>query len=168
VGRSGIYLDAIGVILDPRVGSPSPGTMRRSGSSGGWKGDPFDSPPPASGFRVTKVRIRHGTFVDAVGLSYEVGGMPMDGPMSSGTTGGILEEFALAPDEFIVGIAGRYTNVVDSLIIQTNKQFSKRFGGDGGDVHFNHIYWPNEEVVGFFGKSAALVDAIGCIFRRRS
>ncbi|HEV7682941.1 MAG TPA: jacalin-like lectin [Pyrinomonadaceae bacterium] len=167
VGRSGLYLDALGVILDPRASSPAAGTVRYSGPSGGWQGEQFDNPPPAGALRVTKIRVRHATVVDAVGLSYDVGGTPVDGPMAGGSSGR-LEEITLDSDEFIVGIAGRYHDVVDSLIIQTNKRFTKRFGGTGGDARFDHIYFGNEEVMGFFGKAKDKVDAIGCIFRRRS
>lgn len=172
-GKSGSFLDAIGLILDPSGSAPSPDRTRLLGPSGSWGGSPFRisppsiPPPPAARFRVTKVIIRHGAYIDAIGLEYEVNGTTM-GEMAGGDDpGAMLEEFPLMPGEFIVGIAGRYGNYVDSIIIQTNQRFSKRYGGRGGDMRFNYTLWPNEEVVGFFGRNGNYIDALGCIFMRR-
>ena len=162
VGRAGSWLDAIGVILDPRAASATAGTIRRSGPSGGWKTMSFADTPPAGG-RVTKVVIHHGLYVDSIGVTYDTGLSSLHGGI-----GGTREELVLDPGEFIIGIAGRCGELVDSIIIQTNKRFSKRFGGSGGTVHFDHVCWPNEELAGFFGKAATLLVAIGCIFRRRA
>lgn len=164
VGRSGKYLDAIGVILDPRAGTPSVGTMRRSGPSGGGRAHAFEDVPPTGG-AVTKVWIRHGTYVDAIWLTYDIGGTTVDGDIHGGGGGG-LDTFSLGPGEFIIGFAGRYGGVIDSLIIQTNQRFSPRYGGNGGDARFEHVCWPNEELVGFFGFADSLLVSIGGIFRR--
>jgi len=168
VVRSGIYLDAIGLILDPRVGTTLPGTIRESGPSGGWRGPSFTDTPTSTD-TVTQVWVRHdGSFVTAVGLTWHGGATPVT-RFHGAVSGGILESFDLEPDEFVIGIAGRCGEVIDSLIIQTNKRFSKRYGGRGGNVEYQHICWPDDELVGFFGQAGTMVvNALGCIFRRRT
>lgn len=165
VGRSGVYVDALGLITKPSMPRLSSDNLRL-GPSGGRHGSPFDDVRP--GARISAIRVRHGVRIDAIGLTYEdrSGGTPIDGPMHGGTGGG-LEVFDLAADEFVVGLAGRSHDRVDSLIIQTNKRFSKRFGGDGGDQSFAHVLWPGYELAGLFGHSGAELDAIGGVFARR-
>jgi hypothetical protein len=166
-GRSGTEVDAMGWILTAK-GTTTPGqTFISMGPSGGTGGDDFTDPPIPAGARIVKVRVRHGTRIDAVGLSYELNGTVVDMPMHGGG-GGTLSEFAIASDDYIVGISGTYGAKIDSLIIQTrNRQYSVRFGGSGGSAGYSYILSPDIEIVGFLGRSGAEVDAIGAVFRQR-
>jgi Jacalin-like lectin domain len=115
-----------------------------------------------------KVRVRHGSRIDAVGLSYELNGKVVDMPMHGGS-GGSLTEFNIASGDYIVGISGTYAAKVDSLIIQTNNnQYSVRYGGTGGSASYCYTLSPNLEMVGFLGRSGSEIDAIGCVFRPKS
>jgi hypothetical protein len=70
----------------------------------------------------------------------------------------------LDPDEYIVGISGRYGDHIDSLRIYTNKKNSPVLGGTGGSVDFGYTAPQGQMIVGFFGRAGDNLDAIGVLY----
>ena len=87
-------------------------------------------------------------------------GRTVEGPQHGGT-GGRPTSFTLDPDEFIIGVSGRYGDRIDSLQFITNKRMSEMFGGSGGTWDYRLDVPSGSQAVGFVGRSGALVDAIG-------
>ena len=78
----------------------------------------------------------------------------------------------LRRDEYISGISGRYGNYIDKLRIRissTGKADDREvaFGGTCGHTDFHFEAPKGMEVIGFIGRSATYLDAIGIIVRPR-
>ena len=137
------------------------GTSRLIGPFGGAGGSTFQDSPLPDGAKICKVRIRHGSWINAIGLSYKLNGQVTDLPMHGGE-GGTLSEFTIEDDEYITGLSGHYGQFVNSLIIHTNKRTSSQYGGSSG-TDYQYIQYPNLELVGFLGRSGSYLDAIGYV-----
>jgi hypothetical protein len=130
---------------------------------GGNGGANFSDTEFQSGVRITEVRVYTGNYIDAVQLGYEFqDGRTVAGPRRGGP-GGRENIFRLDRDEYITGISGRYGNYIDSLTIQTNKRTSPVFGGSGGKRDYRIEVPSGYQAVGFAGRSAKYLDAIGLI-----
>jgi hypothetical protein len=140
----------------------------RYGPSGGRGGYEFsDDALLEEGSKVVAVNIRSKRLVDAIQIVYRSANGAVHPLEFQGGPGGDLLPFPLDDDEFITGISGRYGVVVDSIRIHTNKQTSNRFGGDGGVSEYRYDAPDGAEIVGFFGRAADVIDAIGVIIRSR-
>ena len=107
------------------------------------------------------MRVRAGDRVDAVQVIYALSdGRTSAGPRHGGG-GGRENTFTLDSDEYIIGISGRYGDVLDSLRIHTNKRTSPTFGGAGGSNDFRIDVPSGSQAIGFVGRSGNTVDAIG-------
>jgi Jacalin-like lectin domain len=108
--------------------------------------------------RLVKVSIRHGSEVDGIQGTYLApSGAEFTGAFHGGA-GGSLDQFTLAPGEYITRIDGRSGGRTDQLKFTTsNGNVYGPYGGDGGTT------WSitNVRVGGFFGRSGARLDAIG-------
>lgn len=144
-------------------------TTQIAGGSGGNGYSDFQLPSRA---RVAEVRIRAGDTIDAVQVVY---GLP-DGHTVAGQQhggmGGRPATLLLDSDEYIIGLAGRFGDTIDSLRIVTNKRTSQTFGGRGGDRDFRVDVPSGSQAIGFTGRSGDTVDAIGLVYaplpRRRN
>ena len=159
-GRSGTYLDKLGVYFLP--------TLQESLLFGGSGGLPFADPiipniPPVVG--VKRIRIRHGDQVDSIDVDYVLLGKgELDG-INHGGSGGEPTYITFDEGEFIIKISGTTNGrLVDQLTFTTRKV--------DGSVHTYGPYGktgntPFEiegNIVGFFGRSGALLDAIGVFY----
>jgi hypothetical protein len=159
-GRSGQYLDAIGLVSIPL-------NLRQAGQTevfGGRGGSPFADEEIPRGARVTGIRVQSAERVDGIQVLYALpNGSTVEGPYHGGR-GGRPSVFRLDPDEYILGLDGRYGDTVDSLTIRTNKRVSQVFGGRGG----NRSFWvdvPRGSVaIGFAGRSGESLDAVGLTY----
>ncbi|XP_072956338.1 protein GOS9-like [Typha angustifolia] len=131
---------------------------------GKWGGDGGYLFDMGAATRVVAIRVRHGAAIDAIQILYESDGSTKWTPQYGGN-GGELTEIALQEGEFLTSISGYYgdlqsINVVRSLTFGTN--FSSTYGPYGVEEG-THFSVPLEEgkIVGFFGRSGALLDAIG-------
>ncbi|XP_072986963.1 protein GOS9-like [Typha latifolia] len=131
------------------------------GKWGGDGGEPFDM---GAATRLLAVRVRHGAAIDAIQILYERDGYVEWTPQFGGD-GGELDEITLQEGEFLTSISGYYgdfasINVVRSLTFGTN--LSSTYGPYGVEEG-TPFSAPLEEgqIVGFFGRSGALLDAIG-------
>jgi Jacalin-like lectin domain len=97
-------------------GGGLPGASPTYGGSGG---NPF-SDQPAEGSRICRVHVRHGDYVDGIGIAWiEPDGTFVEGPLHGGG-GGTENSFTLDPGETIQVIRGASGNLVDSLGFQTS------------------------------------------------
>ena len=146
--------------------------MAIRGPSGGGGGGEFNDERqlielklPAN-HKVTRVVIRTGEVVDSVQILH----IPLIIIPSSTFTptegiGGGEQSLELGPDEHITQIDGRYGLLVDSINIRTSRDRVLSGGGSGGVQGYLYQAPPGLQIVGFFGRSGARVDAIGIVLR---
>jgi hypothetical protein len=132
--------------------------------AGGRGGNAYSDYPPATGTRVAEVRIRAGDTIDAVQMVYSLTNGSTVVASQHGGMGGRPAVFSLDADEYIIGLAGRYGDTVDSLRIVTNKRTSQTFGGRGGDRDFRFDIPAGSQAIGFIGRAGDTVDAIGLAY----
>ena len=136
-----------------------------SGGGGGsaWDDDILGHSPTIVG--VYKVDIRHGNQVDRLQVTYRLAdGSTWTAPAHGGS-GGSASSFTLAQDERIVRVEGKTNNVlVDQLTFITENAagVQKSYGpfGKTGRIAFKYEGY----IVGFFGRSGNLLDAIGVYY----
>jgi hypothetical protein len=132
------------------------------GPFGGAAGGGFQDGTLPEGAKICKVRIRYGSWLDAIGLSYKLNGQVTDLPMHGGN-GGTLSEFTIEDDEYITSLSGRYDRFVNSLVIGTNKRTSSQYGGTGGSSDYKLVIQSNQKLVGLQGRSERYLNAIGIV-----
>ncbi len=161
-GRAGDYVDALGLVFTP-IRQVQSGQTTIAGGRGGSEFADMEIP---SGARLAEVRVRAGDRVDAVQAVYSLrDGRLLEGARHGGR-GGRVDVFRLDPDEFVVGISGRYGDLIDSMRIHTNKRTSQTFGGRGGGNEFRIDVPSGNGAVGFAGRAGEYVDAIGLTYTR--
>jgi hypothetical protein len=161
-GRSGIYLDAIG-LLSMRV------NLRQTTEStiyGGRGGSAFSDKDIPQGARISEIRIQAGNGIDGIQAIYTLrDGRTQEGPYHGGR-GGRRNVFRLDSDEYVIALSGRYGINVDSIAIQTNKRTSPVYGGGGGDRDFKIEVPSGFMGTAFCGRSGEMIDAIGLVYER--
>ena len=150
----------------------------QEGTSGGVGGLPFTITPPTQNddldhtpFEVAAVIVRGAQYVDALRVIYR---NPQTDEIAIsqqvGGNGGQEYILTLAPGEFLIAIAGQAGVYVDSIEIITNQQ-RLLVGGSGGALSYEYTTSSNlatpEEIIGFWGRGAIFIDAIGVIKRPR-
>lgn len=136
------------------------------GPSGGRGGVPFDNWTRTGGKRkVQELIIKYDTVIRCVMVSY------VDGSASSAGSGCSLApptikigHFGIDLDEFLIGVAGRHGDVIDSIRFFTNKKNSGTYGGSGGTVDFGYTAPSGHRIVAFTGRAGSSVDAIGVLY----
>ena len=172
-GRSSSVVDAIGLTCTPQSLSQGAGTLGRvvadqylqSQLYGGSGGNAFSAQDIPSGGRIAGIRISASDRVDSVQMIYDLpDGTTVEGTRYGGS-GGRQRIFRLDSDEYITGISGRYSTIVHSLQIRTNKKTSPLYGGTGGSNAFQIDVPSGSQAVGFAGRAGSNVDAIGLTYR---
>lgn len=162
IGRCGRYLDAIGLISIPANFQQ----LTQSQIWGGRGGSPFADQDTPLGARISEIRIRAAKMVDGIQVVYTLqDGRTLEGNQHGGR-GGNQAVFRLDSDEYIVGISGRYGDVLDSISFITNKRTSPRFGGSGGERDYRIDLPSGNMAIGFCGRSGEYLDAIGLVYTR--
>jgi len=157
IGRSGRYLDAIGLLYTPNFLQIS-GQTRIAGGSGGTG---FMDTEIPWGARLTEIRVHAGKFVDGIQAVYTLpDGSLFEAPFHGGT-GGDRNVFRLEANEYVTGISGRHGDYIDSLRIHTNKRTSSQYGRSGGRTDYRIDVPAGNQVVGLLGRSGRYLDAIG-------
>nr|WRQ20294.1 jacalin-related lectin 4-like [Citrullus colocynthis] len=163
-GRSGLYLDAIGLSIDTtRINEVGPEKFSL-GEYGGEGGDPWDE-----SFRIVKqLVINHGQWIDSIQMEYEDQNGELVWSKRHGGNGGSQSEIALESDEHLVLVHGYYSDirkwgiaatVIRSLTLKTNKRIYGPFGIEDGTKFSFPL--TGLKVVGFHGRSGLYLDAIG-------
>jgi hypothetical protein len=159
-GRSGSYINAIGLIYAPIILETT-----IYGGSGGLGFSDASVPP---GARITEIRVNAGKMIDSIRAMYVTkDGYALEGPHHGGS-GGRSNVLRMDPDEYITGISGRYGNNLESIVFRTNKRTSPKYGGNGGRTDFSVDVPRGSVAVGFCGRSSAYVDALGLTYTRTS
>lgn len=118
-GAYGSYSIAINAPPDPEAITPLDGIV-------------FSDGPIPEGCRIAGIRVWHGDYIDALQLIYEGGEGDITYGTKHGGSGGDMAVFALAEGEYIISIAGKWGDHIDSLTIKTNLRTSMKYGGTGG------------------------------------
>lgn len=137
------------------------------GTGGGYFTDNAVGDLASREWRIFKIDIHSGTYVDAIEVFYEnvVTGTRISAGRHGGD-GGRLVEIWLGPGEYISDVVGRCGHYVDSISVKTNKKIYGPYGGaGGGDYAFSAK--ENEEVIGFYGQSGEYLDGFSVITRKR-
>ncbi|KAK1257050.1 hypothetical protein QJS04_geneDACA023721 [Acorus gramineus] len=139
------------------------------GQFGGNGGDAFDY---SNSNAVTEVTVRSGAAIDSIMFKYYHDGTISLSP-NQGGQGGHSNQFVLDyPNEFLTRIEGHYSpfsnvlQLIRSLTFYTN--MGNKYGPYGVEegTYFD-IPTKGAEIVGFFGRSGGLLDAIGVYLRAR-
>lgn len=164
IGRSGRYVDAIGLIYGP-VYLKAAGQTRTAGGSGGSS---FTDTQIPFGARISEIRVNAGKYVDGIQAVYILpDGSTFEGAHHGGS-GGNLQVFRLEANEYITGISGRHGEYVDSLKIHTNRRTSAQFGGTGGRQSFRIDVPSGNMAVALIGRAGSYMDAIGLSYASAS
>ncbi|XP_044450543.1 putative proline-rich receptor-like protein kinase PERK6 isoform X3 [Triticum aestivum] len=184
-GRSGSYIDAIGVYMYPNdrttvglisvplildgQGLPTP---TKSGSWGGSGGSARDINQKS--WRLTSLTVSYKGLIDAFSFSYidQAGKKQSVGPWGEGYYNDTTKTISFGPAEFVKEVCGAYGNhngivIVKFLTFVTNEGTYGPFGTPdhpGPDVsatHFRFVADEGSTIVGFYGRSGRYIDAIG-------
>jgi Jacalin-like lectin domain len=141
-----------------------------SGGTGGNSGDTdSDEGLLEPGTRVARVELGHDVSHGAVGriqfTHLRNNGTILDLP-NHGGFGGEQLTFDLDREEHIIKISGTYDKFVRSITVETNNPVKQlTVGNQVGAGKYTYEAPSGFEIVGFYGRSGALVDAIGVVLR---
>jgi hypothetical protein len=175
-GRAGDTIDAIGLVCTQitrrrsvfGASQDSSGGPGQTQLAGGGGGRPFADQDIPSGARITEIRVRAGDTIDAIQAVYQLpDGRNVESTLHGGG-GGRLNTFRFDSDEYLLALAGRYGDTIDSLSIITNKRQSQVFGGRGGDRNYRIEVPQGNEAIGFAGRAGDTVNAIGLVYAQYS
>ncbi len=171
IGRSGKYLDAIGVIFDTApagmsVGAYMAGITGQQGPAGGNGGNPFYDVPPGS---ISQIQIKSGWYVDVIQVTWSDGTTSTHGG-GDGDSPPNIDSFVLNSGESLLAIDGGITQgdsdgtFVKSIRFTTNQRVSQYYGGSGLFSTPYQFHAPSgSAIVAFWGRSGKYVDAIGVL-----
>jgi hypothetical protein len=140
------------------------------GPSGGQGGEPFDHWKTTNGeTEIAGIGVLQDSSIRCIFVRYRQPSTssprngycdPPPGPLSFNGGGG----FNLDPDEYLIGISGRFGDHINSIMFYTNKRTSPAFGGSGGTDTFSYTAPTGQRIVGFFGRAGDNLDAIGVLY----
>ncbi len=142
------------------------------GPSGGNGGNPFDHWKATNGAKDVKavtflldpsIRCISVLYREPAPLGQQVNNGYCDPPPGPLQFNG-FQSITLDPDEYILGIDGRYGDRVDSIRIYTNKRTSQVFGDKGGDATFSYTAPQGQMIAAFIGRAGNKLDAIGVMY----
>jgi len=148
------------------------------GPSGGPGGGQFQVWPPiddgftldTTPFEIAALIFNTGSYIDAMQVIYRNvrTGVVVVSDKIGGNGGGEAPPFELAQGEVITGFVGSTGDFVNNLAVFKNTSSQgNEFGGPGTNALFQYSWDPSEEVIGFWGRSGAYIDAFGVFVRRR-
>ena len=145
------------------------------GPSGGRGGNAFDHwKATGGGTDISSVSVLQDKEIRCISVTYRTAPTSANAPLQ--VKNGFCEPgpgnldfygwkgIGLDADEYIVGIAGRHGDRIDSLRFYTNKKNSPVYGGGGGTVDFGYTAPQGQMIVAFFGRAGASLDAIGVMY----
>ncbi|KAF3339073.1 jacalin-related lectin 19-like protein [Carex littledalei] len=113
--------------------------------------------------RIVKVSVRHGWAIDALTVLFLRNGKE-ESTDRWGGGGGSLSEFTLQPSEYITSVKGHMGPFFGYFVVRSLK-FETNFGAYGpyGKEEGTPFELPaiNGKVIGFYGRSAGLLDTLG-------
>lgn len=145
-----------------------------SGGAGGGKFDHWQQSAHAHDIAEIGVLERggiHCLYVDYRATATQVARRVSSGFCNPGTDDSLhytRQRIRLAPDEYLLGIAGRFGDHVNSLRFYTSKGQTLRVGLEIGNGSFGYTAPSGQMIAGFVGRAGMYVDAIGVIYVRCS
>lgn len=135
---------------------------------GGDGGAPWDDVRGASSaiVGIYQINIRHGNQVDAIQVTYRLADGSTYLAPAHGGSGGKPSSFTLAEDEKIVRVVCKTNNVlVDQVkFVTKNGVGEKHTYGPFGKTGETSVVELEGDVIGFFGRSGDLLDALGVYY----
>lgn len=157
-GRSGSYLDSVGVYLSNlhTTVPPKSKTVISIGPWGGKGGDQWDDGACAG---VRQIILVHGRVIDSIQIEYERDGSSVwsrHGGRGGNKTDMIQLDY---PRENLISISGHYGNYLSSLTFESNLKKYGPYGVEQG----TYFSFPMTEgkIVGFHGQSGWYLDSLG-------
>ena len=139
---------------------------RYSKTYGGNGGSAFKLLPPGGlikAKKISRIFIRHGKFVDAVQVEWEMVNGEKVWSKRAGGSGGRGTMITLKDTEYITKVTGRSGKYVDQLTFHTSH--GRKFGPNGGSGGASFtIQGPPDGIKGLQGRSGKFLDKIGGIF----
>uniref|UniRef100_J3N8Q8 Jacalin-type lectin domain-containing protein n=1 Tax=Oryza brachyantha TaxID=4533 RepID=J3N8Q8_ORYBR len=173
-GHADLYVDAIGVYVNPCVGTikeeeEENDGITKIGPFGRRGGNPFDI--KVTPHQLESITICSEFVVNSLEFSYKSQDRQQHivGPWGSG--GGNKYTIQLGPLEFLVkvlgtfGPFGEFPNVITSLTFVTNTDHHYGPFGQGGGTPFYGPMSGHGSIVGFFGRKGPCIEAIGFYLR---
>ena len=159
-GRAGNLLDGLGVYYLMPVKKSS----RFGGSGGSAFADPIETHIPPI-IRVSGLTIRHGNQVDSIQATYELLGGGTYSGSKHGGTGGSQSQVQFEEGEGITQMNGKTNNVLTDQVTftTTRKDGTKVTYGPYGKTG-KTVFEVQGSVIGFFGRSGNLLDALGAFY----
>ena len=130
-------------------------------TSGGAGGATFVDMAGERG-QVSSITVRSGDLIDNVQFTYRYGNKLVKGPAHGGK-GGRSSTFKLKRGEVSTEMGGRSGGKVDSLYIKTSRGRKMAWGGKGGNRIFRFTGSKQAPIIGVWGRSGSLIDAIGAV-----
>ena len=131
-----------------------------AGTYGGGGGGAFNEVPNSCGATVSQIRLRSGSVIDGIQLSYKFSNGHYYTAGHHGGRGGGERVFNVNVNggEKIIGIFGKSGSKVDQLGFITNhgRIFGPHGGCGGGRFHVHTCH-----LRGIYGRSGSLLDSIG-------
>lgn len=132
---------------------------------GGNGGEPFDNYYVPENARLTQLHLFADNFINAIQLVYTTAAGECVTMARIGGLGGEHHLITFESDEYITAIGGRYGWFIDSLYIGTNKNVTPTYGGNSGEHEFHFLAPKGQHIIGFIGRSAWYIDALGVVIR---
>ncbi|MCB6184306.1 hypothetical protein LIN78_12195 [Leeia sp. TBRC 13508] len=130
---------------------------------GGGGGSPF-ADDVTNMTSIKRIKIRHSSFVLSIQTDWlDASGNEVKGSLhGGGWTDGKEDMFELEADEYITKVAGRYGAYIDRISFFTNKgRVFGPYGGSGGTDEFVLQPKYGKKILGFQGRAASAIDALG-------
>lgn len=119
-----------------------------------------------AGTRVLQVEVRGGALVDFIQFRHiRSNDTPLNLPPHGGT-GGFEQVLNLLPGvEHVIKVSGKYSEFVHSVTIDTDRGQTITAGNPAEGADYAYEAPPGFEIVGVYGRSGTLVDAMGVVLR---
>ncbi|MGI0117672.1 jacalin-like lectin [Zooshikella sp. RANM57] len=137
-----------------------------AGISGGGGGQPFFDNVPSDFMALHSITVCSGSVIDSIEVKYADRSGNIHSYGKRGGNGGSCSTLDFTAGEYITSVSGKFGSTVDSMIIRTNRGNVLAKGGSGGYSDYKYTANAQFSIVGFKGKSARLVDAIGVVYRQ--
>jgi len=137
------------------------------GPSGGYHGKPFDDWAASAGRTdLTELYLAQDGSgkILCFGAGYGRNTPNHKVYLHGGSCNKAALTYSFAPDEYVVGISGRFGSRVDSMQIYTNHVTQPYAGDKGGPAVFGYSAPHGQMIVAFTGRSDGELDAIGVMY----
>ncbi|CAN6180174.1 unnamed protein product [Urochloa humidicola] len=159
-----LTMDVFVPVLGGSKGNPGPkDPVTKVGLWGGKGGSAKDVTKPPK--RLQSVTIHSGTVIDSIKFTYVDQAGQKHTAGAWGGSGGFAHTIDLVDSEFVKELSGTYGtfrghNVLTSFKLVTNVKAWGPWGVENG-THFSFSAPTGSSIVGFYGSSGSLLDAIG-------